>query len=122
MAIQLPNFLAAGIQKPDYSGLSDIFENYYGGKNLPRQDTINEYQAKGAPLDYLMKQIQAQFAKPNAEAALTGARLGNQGKLLSNKHAQMTIKQLERELKNQADVESAIGQSISGGATSSPSN
>lgn len=115
MAVQLPNFLAAGIQKPDYSGLSDIFDNYYAGKNMPRQDKINEYQAKGAPLDFLMKQIQAKFAEPNAEAALTGVKLGNQGKSLSNRQMQMTIQKLHQELKNQAEVQAAMQKGASGG-------
>lgn len=115
MAVQLPNFLSAGIQKPDYSALSDIFENYYSGKNMPRQDTINEYQAKGAPLDFLMKQIQAKFAEPNAEAALTGAKLGNQGKSLSNRQTQMTLQKLQQELRNQAEVEASVRQSLAKG-------
>jgi len=118
MAIQLPNFLNA--PAADYSGLSDIFQNYYAGKNLPRQDTINEYQAKGAPLDFLMKQIQSQFAKPNAEAALQGARLGNQGKSLSNRQAQMAIQKLQQELANEAKFNAAMKAAQSGQGGGAP--
>ena len=78
MAVQLPNFLGVPVREPDYSALGNIFENYYAGKNLPRQDMINEYAAKGAPLDYLMKQVQAELARPKAEQELKGLKLGNQ--------------------------------------------
>lgn len=77
MAVQLPNFLNVPIREPDYSALGNVFENYYKGKDLPRQDIVNEYIAKGAPLDYLMKQVQAEHSRPMAEQALKAALLGN---------------------------------------------
>jgi DNA-binding transcriptional MerR regulator len=112
MAVQFPNFLAAQLVKPDYSGLSDIFENYYSGKDLPRRDIINEYAAKGAPLDYLMKQIQSEFARPNAEVALQGAKLGNQSSNLGIQQAALQIQQLKKQIAEQASVDNAIKQAL----------
>lgn len=126
MAVQFPNFLGVPIQKPDYSGLSDIFQNYYGGKALKQNDTINQSKVKEAPLDLLLKQIQAEFARPNAETALSGAKLGNQGKSLSNRstqlsnrQAEMTLQKLQQELRNQAEVEASVKAALAKGGASS---
>lgn len=108
MAVQFPNFLSVPAQRPDFSGLSDIFQNYYGGKALKQNDIINQSKVKEAPLDLLFKQIQAEFARPNAETALAGAKLGNQGKSLSNRKEQMAIQTLQRELGQQAKFDAAM--------------
>ena len=112
MAVQLPNFLAAQLVKPDYSGIGDLFENYYGGKALKQNDTINESKVKEAPLDLLMKQIQAEFARPNAETALSGAKLGNAGKGLSNQHMAMQLSQLRKQIDEQNAMETMIKQAM----------
>lgn len=108
MAVQFPNFLAAQLVKPDYSGIGDLFNNYYGGKALRQQDIIGQNQAQAAPLELLMKQIQAEFARPSAEAALSGAKLGNQGKSLSNQQAGLQLQQLKRQIAEQAAIENQI--------------
>lgn len=108
MAVQLPNFLGAQLINPDYSGLGDIFQNYYGGKALKQQDIIGQNQAKAAPLDLLMKQIQSEFARPNAETALAGAKLTNQSTQLTNRQAQMTMQKLQQELGNEARFNAAM--------------
>lgn len=112
MAVQFPNFLQAQLVKPDYSGLGDLFNNYYGGKALRQQDIIGENQAQAAPLELLMKQIQAEFARPNAEVALSGAKLGNQGKSLSNKESVLKLQQLKKQIADQQDIDNAIKAAI----------
>lgn len=112
MAVQLPNFLSAQLINPDYSGLADIFQNYYGGKALKQQDIIGQNQAKAAPLDLLMKQIQAEFARPNAETALTGAKLGNQSTGLSNQNTSLQIQQLKKQIAENAAIENQIKAAI----------
>ena len=93
MAINFPNYLAAALYKPDYSGIGDAFENYYKGKAMPKDD--------------LIKQIQAQFARPNAEEALTGSRLGNEKTRLENTKTR-------REMAQQAQLESEIAKALGG--------
>lgn len=107
MPVQFPNFLGAQLVKPDYSGLGDIFQNYYAGKDMPREAEIRKYQAQGAPLDYLMKQVQSEFARPNAEQTLQGLKLGNRSSQLTNRKSEMSIKALQQELNNQASFEAA---------------
>lgn len=94
MAINFPNYLAAALYKPDYSGIGDVVDNYYKGKAMPKDD--------------LIKQIQAQFARPNAEEALTGSRLGNEKTRLENTKTR-------REMAQQADLESQIAKALGGG-------
>lgn len=60
MAIQFPNFLGVPVRTPDYSGIGDIVQNYYAGKAMPKDD--------------LIKAVQAQFAKPKAEADLASTQ------------------------------------------------
>ncbi len=60
MALSLPNFLAAQLVNPDYSGIGDSVSNYYAGKAMPKDD--------------LIKAVQAQFAKPKAEADLASTQ------------------------------------------------
>lgn len=72
MAIQFPNFLAAQTQAPDYSGIGDAVENFYKGYNMPK--------------DALIKEIQAKFAQPNAEADLKSTQLSNVNKSILNQY------------------------------------
>jgi hypothetical protein len=95
MAINFPNYLAAPLYKPDYSGISDAVENFYKGKAMPKDD--------------LIKQIQAQFARPNAEAALAGTKLGNE-------KSRLEINKLRREMQQQAALEAQITAALRGGA------
>ena len=94
MAIQFPNFLNAPQIKPDYSGVGDIFENFYKGKAMPQDD--------------LIKRIQAQFAQPNSEQTLANARqeLVN-NKLTAQKYG-LDIEKLRRELAQDADFQQAL--------------
>lgn len=64
MAISFPNYLSAALYSPDFSGIGDSVSNYYAGKAKPN--------------DALVRQIQAQFARPSAEAALTSTQLSNE--------------------------------------------
>lgn len=107
MAFQLPNFLAAETKTPDYSGLADIFQNYYAGKEMPKQDLINS--------------IKAEFARPTAEQALLssklsnrGAELTNRGSELSNRTAELKIQQYVRELAQQKAFEQQLKQALMG--------
>jgi hypothetical protein len=108
MPVQFPNFLAAQLAKSDYSGLGDIFENYYAGKAMPRNDIINKYQAMAAPEDYLIKQIQAEFARPKAQAELATNKLSQQSTSLSNQNMALQIQQLKKELAMQAEIDRQI--------------
>lgn len=64
MAIQLPNFLSVPVRTPDYSGLANIVQNFYQGKELPRNDLISA--------------IKTEFTRPAIEQELLSARLANQ--------------------------------------------
>lgn len=119
MAIQFPNFLAAQTQKPDYSGIGDSIENFYKGYNMPK--------------DALIKEIQAKFAQPNAEADLKNTQLRNayqsilnqyapsekkqslETGRLTNKKSQMDIDKLATELAEQQEFERQLRLAFSGG-------
>lgn len=94
MAISFPNFLAAALNHPDY-GIGDIVSNYYAGKSMPKDD--------------LIKQVQAQFARPNAEQALLSSRLGNE-------KSQLEIAKFKREQAQQAQFEAALNAALTQGA------
>lgn len=94
MAFQFPNFLAAPIDRPDYSGIGDAVSNFYAGKAMPNDD--------------LIKRVQAQFAKPNAEAALAGTKL-------SNRKSQLEIEKYAYDLAQQKAMEQMLKQALSGG-------
>lgn len=100
MAIQFPNFLSVPVRTPDYSGIADIVQNYYAGKDMPKQD--------------LMRAIQAEFARPNAEESLKGSRLSNTGKELSNRKEQLDIDRLVREAAEQKAFEDQLRKALSG--------
>lgn len=102
MAIQFPNFLGVPVRTPDYSGFGDMVENYYKGKAMPKDD--------------LIKAIQAEFARPNAEESLKSSKLSNSGKRLSNQHEQLNINQLMQEIKEKKAFEDQLRQALSGGA------
>lgn len=106
MAIQFPNFLQAQIVKPDYSGIGDSVENFYRGYHMPK--------------DALIKKIQAQFAQPNAEEALTHSKLQNVSSRLSNRKAQMDIDRLSMEIAQQRELEKQLRQALSGGGSQAP--
>ena len=79
MAIKFPDFLQATLVKPDYSGIGDIFSNYYAGKAMPKDD--------------LIKAVQAQFAKPNAEQDLQASQLQNKIRTIQAKFAEPLAEQ-----------------------------
>lgn len=93
MAIQFPNFLGVPVRTPDYSAVGDIFENYYKGRAMPKDD--------------LIKAIQAEFARPLAEQSLLSSRL-------SNRRSQMELNKMAREAEEQAQFENLLRQSMSG--------
>lgn len=93
MAIQFPNFLGVPVRTPDYSAVGDIFENYYKGRAMPKDD--------------LIKAIQAEFARPLAEQSLLSSRL-------SNRRSQMELNKMAREAEEQAKYENLLRQAISG--------
>lgn len=101
MAIQFPNFLSVPVRTPDYSGISDIVENYYKGKAMPKDD--------------LIKAIQAEFARPNAEQSLLSSQLSNSGKRLSNRKEQLDIDKLVRDAAEQKAFEEQLRQALGGG-------
>lgn len=100
MAINFPNYLAAALVQPDFSGLGDSVSNYYAGKMKPKDD--------------LIKQIQAEFARPNAEVALQGSRLGLETGRLGNEKSRLEIAKLRREMAQQAELENQIKAALSG--------
>lgn len=70
MAVQFPNFLNAQILKPDYSGIGDALQNVlagYEGAQRPRQ---LKDEAETRRLDNILKAVQAEYAKPEAQAKL----------------------------------------------------
>jgi hypothetical protein len=107
MAIQFPNFLGVPLVKSDYSGLGDIFQNYYAGKAMPRDD--------------LIKQIQAEFARPNAEQTLQSLKLGNQGTGLNNEKIRLEIAKYRRDMAVQQELENQIARALRGGNVGSSS-
>lgn len=100
MAFTLPNFVGQNYT-PDYSGIGDAVGNYYA--------------AKQAPMDVLVKQIQAQFAKPDAEAALQQTRL-------ANTKTGLDIQQLRRQMTLQQQLDSALRTALAGGSTAATSS
>jgi hypothetical protein len=101
MAIQFPNFLAAQLMKPDYSGLGDIVSNFYAGKEMPKND--------------LIKQIQAEFARPNAEQTLQGLKLGNVGAGLTNQKSMLEIAKFKREQAQEAEIQRLFSNALRNG-------
>ena len=98
MAVQFANYLSAPLNKPDYSALGDVVNNYYAGKAMPKDD--------------LIKRIQAEFARPNAEQALLSSRLSNQ-------KAGLDIRKLAQDLAQQAQLEKMLRTALAGGGQSS---
>ncbi len=96
MAVQFPNFLQAGVRTPDYSGIGDAFQNYYAGRAMPKDD--------------LIKAVQAQFARPNAEQSLLSSKL-------SNRKSQVELNKMIHEMAEQAAFEKQLRQAL-GGASS----
>lgn len=112
MAIQFPNFLSVPVQAKDYSGVGDMVDNFYKGYNMPN--------------DALIKQIQAKFAQPNAEADLKSTQLRNayqsilnqyapesqrasiESTRLGNRKSQMDIDKLALELQQERELENQL--------------
>lgn len=121
MAIQFPNFLQVPVQARDYSGIGDMVDNFYKGYNMPN--------------DALIKEIQAKFAQPNAEADLKATQLRNayqsilnqyapesqrasiESTRLSNRKSQMDLDKLAIELQQQRELERQLQQALTGGAS-----
>lgn len=93
MAIQFPNFLGVPVRTPDYSGIADIVQNYYAGKAMPKDD--------------MMKAIQAEFARPNAEQSLLSSKL-------SNRKSQMEIDKMAADMAEQAAFQKQLSQALQG--------
>lgn len=99
MAINFPNFLAATLNKPDYSGIGDSVSNFYKGYDMPK--------------DALIKEIQAKFAQPNAEADLQSTQLKNAYQSILNKYLpsekdqSLTSGRLSNR-KSQMDIDKAV--------------
>jgi len=103
MAVQFPNFLGVPIRTGQYDALGDIVQNYYAGKSMPKDD--------------LIKAIQAEFARPNAEQSLLASKLGNSGKRLSNQKEQLDINKMMQDMADQKAFEQQLRQALGGGAT-----
>lgn len=111
MPIQFPNFLQAQTQAPDYSGIGDSVENFYKGYNMPK--------------DALIKEIQARFAQPNAEAGLESTKLSNINQSILNKYlpskeqssilsTQLGNRKAQMELNEQIDLERQMRAALAG--------
>lgn len=107
MAISFPNYLSAQLVNPDYSGIGDSVSNYYAGRAMPKDD--------------LMKQIQAQFARPNAEQNLQTARLGNVSSMLTNDKTRLEIAKLKRDQALEDQFQQQFRTALGGGSIA-PSN
>lgn len=94
MPVQFPNFLGVPIQKTDYSGIGDVFQNYYAGKAMPKDD--------------LIKAVQAEFARPKAEQDLLSTKL-------SNRKSQIEINKTIQELRQQKMFEDMLKNALVGG-------
>jgi len=101
MAVQFPNFLSVPVRTQDYSGFGDIVNNYYAGKAMPKDD--------------LIKAIQAQFAKPNAEQALLAAQLGNKKSGIDIRKGELDIQNTLRDIAQQKMFEDQLRQALTGG-------
>lgn len=93
MAVQFPNFLSVTNRKPDYSGIANMYEDYYAGKAMPKED--------------LIRAIQAEFARPQAEQGLIAAKL-------SNKRNEVEINRMAQEAAQQAAFEKQLRQAFGG--------
>jgi len=102
MAVQFPNFLSVPVRNPDYSGIGDIVQNYYAGKQMPKDD--------------LLKAIQAEFARPTAEAALKSANLGNTQAGLNISKTGLDIRKMQAELNEQEDMARQLRVALGGGS------
>lgn len=103
MAVQFPNFLNVPIRTGQYDALGDIVQNYYAGKSMPKDD--------------LIKAIQAEFARPNAEQSLLASKLENRGKGLSNRKSQLDIDKMVQDIADQKAFEQQLRNALGGGAT-----
>lgn len=70
MAVQFPNFLNAQILKPDYSGIGDALQNVLAGYEGAQRPQQLRDEAESRKYDNMVKAIQAEFARPTAEAGL----------------------------------------------------
>lgn len=126
MAIQFPNFLGVPINKADYSGIANAVDNFYSGYNMPK--------------DALIKEIQAKFAQPTAEAELKKANLANEyqtllnqflpenqkqsllSSKLSNRKAQLEIDKYLQDIAQQKALENQLKVALSGGSSAMPAS
>jgi hypothetical protein len=75
------------------------------------------------PKNDLIKQIQAEFARPSAEESLKSLKLGNVGTSLSNQKALLEIAKYKREQEQEAELQRLFSNALRGGGntTSNPS-
>jgi hypothetical protein len=105
MAFQYPNFLGVPVRETDYSGIGDSVSNFYAGKGMRNN-------AKSQEQDALLKAIQLEFARPNAEQGLIASKLGNQSTSLSNRTSQLNIQKLASEMAQQKAFEQQLKQAL----------
>ena len=105
MAFQYPNFLGVPVRETDYSGIGDSVSNFYAGKGMRNN-------AKTQEQDALLKAIQLEFARPNAEQGLIASKLGNQSTSLSNRTSQLNIQKLASEMAQQKAFEQQLKQAL----------
>lgn len=90
MALQTQNFLGFGIHKPDFSGISDLFKNYYQGyeqaqtpykleqeriaRELQNRLSHEQIEQIGIQNQYLPQTLQEQIALSRAHRGLYGAQ------------------------------------------------
>jgi len=112
MAISFPNFLSAQLVKPDESGISDVYNNFYQGMNMPQDALIKKIQAefarpkeeealKSSQLANYLAGIQNEYARPNAEQSLATSRL-------SNRKTGLDIDKMVLEMQQQKELENQL--------------
>lgn len=98
MAISFPNYLAAQLIKPDYSGIGDSVSNFYGGKAMKNDD--------------LIKRVAAQFAQPNAEMSLEQMKQQIANEKLSGQKSVLEMQKMRRDQQQEAQLQALLANAL----------
>ena len=107
MPLSIIDYSKIAPQKP---AIGDFLGNILKGYQMEREPTRIRQAEEAAKYNNMIKQVQAQFARPKSEAELQGMQLGNENKSITNKelgdrlHAMLIGQNLQnqtREMTNQ---------------------
>lgn len=116
MPLSIIDYSKIAPQKP---AIGDFLGDVLKGYQMEREPTRIRQAEEAAKYNNMIKQVQAQFARPKSEAELQGMQLGNENKSITNKelgerlHAMLTGQNLQnqtREMTNQGLPERLAAQ------------